>query len=423
MQRRIIVGINWSRREYSMTQIEIGIEGMTCASCSGRVERALGKLAGVSEVSVNLATERASVVYDERLSSPAQLVETVRESGYTPLTAKWEIGVSGMTCASCSARVERALNRLPGVIEASVNLAIERANVRYLPATLEQGDFLRAIQEAGYEPRVLDEAGGEGREAQAREAERRAMRRDLVLAGILTLPVLLLFMGATFVPGLERAVLALAPAAVWHWTEAALSSAVLFGPGRRFSRPGWIALRHLSPDMNTLVMSGTGAAWVYSMAVLIVPGLFSEQVRNLYFDSAAVIVTVILFGKYLEAVAKGRTSAAIKKLIGFQAKTVRVLREGREESLPVAQLEPGDLLLVRPGERGGGAGGRLPLRHGPGYPSRHHGRQWARRRARGAVSQGRGPGGAVPGGYPGVRQDRHPDPGPPAVDRSGGGGR
>jgi Cu+-exporting ATPase len=310
-----------------------------------------GKLAGVGEASVNLATEWASVVYDERLTSPAQLVETVGETGYTPLTAEWEIGVGGMTCASCSARVERALNRPTGVIEASVNLAIERASVRYLPATLEQGDFLRAIQEAGYEPRVLDEAAGEGREPQAREAERCAMRRDLVLAGILTLPVLLLSMGAAFIPGLERALLALAPSAVWHWTEAALTSAVLLGPGRRFFRPGGIALRHLSPDMNTLVMSGSGAAWLYSMAVLIGPGLFPEHVRNLYFDSAAVIVTVILFGKYLETVAKGRTSAAIKKLIGLQVKTARVLQEGREESLPVAELEPGDLLLVRPGER------------------------------------------------------------------------
>ncbi len=334
-----------------MTHIEIGIEGMTCASCAGRVERALDKLSGIEEVSVNLATERASISYDETEAAPAHLVETIREIGYTPLTAEWEIGVGGMSCAACSSRVERALTRLPGMIEASVNLATERASVRYFPAALEQEDILRAVQKAGYESYVLEETSGDGRETLAREAERRALRRDLGLAVGLTLPVLLLSMGAIFAPGLEHALVALAPAAVWHWAEAVLTSAVLFGPGRRFFRPGWIAFRHLSPDMNSLVMSGTGAAWIYSMMVLVWPALFPEQARHLYFDSAAVIVTIILFGKYLEAVAKGRTSIAIKKLIGLQAKSARVLREGREQSVPIAQLKPGDLLLVRPGER------------------------------------------------------------------------
>jgi len=337
--------------EHPITRLELGIEGMTCASCSGRVERALSGLAGVAEASVNLATERASIAYDEQQTGPDQFVREVREAGYTPLTADWEIGVGGMTCAACSARVERALNRLPGVIEASVNLATERASLRYVPAALEQEEILRAVHDAGYEPRVLDGEEVEEREKQAREAERRAMRRDLVLALALTLPVLVLSMGAAFVPGLERILLTLAPATVWHWAEATLTTVLLLGPGRRFFRPGWIALRHFSPDMNTLVMSGTGAAWLYSMMVLIQPVLFPEQARHLYFDSAAVIVTVILLGKYLEAVAKGRTSSAIKKLIGLQAKTARVLREGREESVPASEVTPGDLLLVRPGER------------------------------------------------------------------------
>ncbi len=336
-----------------MQTLEIGIEGMTCASCVGRVERALKALPGAAEVTVNLATERASVAYDEERLDAARIAEAVREVGYTPVTAELEIGVGGMTCASCVARVERALKRLPGVLEAAVNLATERASVRYLPAALGPEDIAAAIEETGYEPRPLDgDEDAEAVEEAARAASLRAMRRDVWIATALTIPVLVLSFGANFVPGLEHALRALVPSAgFWNWTEAVLASIVLFGPGRRFFRPGWIAYRHLSPDMNSLVMTGTGAAWLYSLVVLVLPALFPEQARNLYFDSAAVIVTVILYGKYLEEIAKGRTSAAIKKLIGLQAKTARVLRDGREEEVPIRSVRTGDRVIVRPGER------------------------------------------------------------------------
>ena len=334
-----------------MRQLDIDIEGMTCASCSSRVERAIGKLDGVVEAPVNLATERATVTYDESVLSPSAVIDAVRELGYSPLTEEFEIGVGGMTCANCSARVERALNKLPGVLEASVNLATERAAVRFAPATLSRDDIARAIEETGYEPRPLDGEDTEAREQAARDDHRRAMRRDLVIAAVLTTPVFILAMGSHFVTGFHQGLLTLAPQPVWDWTQALLTTAVIFGPGRRFFRPGWIAYRHLSPDMNSLVMTGTGAAWGYSMLVLLTPAIFPADARNLYFESAAVVLTVILMGKYLEELAKGRTSAAIRKLVGLQAKTARVLRDGVEHETAVARVQTGDIVVIRPGER------------------------------------------------------------------------
>lgn len=333
-----------------MKQLELGIEGMSCAACSSRLERALAKLPGVSEAAVNLATRRASLAFDEEALGPEGIIAVVTETGYTAVVSDFEVGIGGMSCASCSARLERALGKTPGVLRAAVNLATERATVRYIPAALGPDDIVRVIEETGYEPHDLEE-GGKGGEEAARRAALQSMRRDLLLAAALSLPVLLLSMGATFIPALDHALGDLAPAWVWRWAEALLTTLVLCGPGRRFFRPGWAALRHFSPDMNSLVMIGTGAAWLFSFLVLLFPTLFPVAARNLYFDSAAVIVTVILFGKFLEELAKGRTSAAIRKLIGLQAKTARVLREGGEEDVAIGRVMPGDLVVVRPGER------------------------------------------------------------------------
>ncbi len=336
-----------------MREIEIGIQGMTCASCSSRVERALNKLPGVDKASVNLATERAQAFFDEAQLTTAQIADAIREAGYTPVLAEDEISIQGMTCASCTARVERALRQLPGVLEANVNLATERAAVRYLPAMTDTAQFAAAIREAGYEARTVDDgADREDAEQAARAQALVSMRRDLWIAAILTLPVLLISMGSAFFPGVEHMLQAVVPSAkFWDWTEALLTTVVLFGPGRRFFRPGWIAYRHWSPDMNSLVMTGTGAAWLYGVVVLLFPSWFPPEARNLYFDSASVIITAILLGKFLEELAKGRTSSAIKKLIGLQAKTARVVRDGVEQDVPISEVSTGTMLLVRPGER------------------------------------------------------------------------
>ena len=335
-----------------MKHIEFAIEGMTCATCSSRVEKALCKLPGIKDATVNLATDRASLDIDETQLATQRVIDTVSKTGYTPVIDDYETGVGGMTCASCSARVEKALNKLPGVVTANVNLATERATVRYLPAMLTHGDIDQGIRDAGYEPRPLNEVSADEADTSAlRQSTLQTMRRHLAWSVILTIPVLIFSMGREFIPGLESLLHSLAPGRFWNGCEALLTTLVLFGPGRRFFRPGWIAYRHLSPDMNSLVMTGTGAAWAYSLAVLLLPGLFPPEARNLYFDSAAVIVTVILFGKYLEEIAKGRTSGAIRKLIGLQAKTARVVRDGREKDVAISSVHPGDLIIVRPGER------------------------------------------------------------------------
>ncbi len=335
-----------------MRTIEIGIEGMTCANCSARVDRALRKVAGVADAAANLATARASVRYDEAVTTAACLADAIKAAGYEPLERELEIGVGGMTCANCVARVERTLAKLPGVLTATVNLATARAAVRYLPGTLGPDDIAGAIAEAGYEPRVLTEQDDGDAEASVRDKALRARRRETAIAALLTLPIVMLSLGAMVAPEIDRILAAIAPSPkFWDWMQLALGSAVTFWPGRRFFRAGWAAYRHLSPDMNSLVMTGVGAAYLYSALVVIAPQVFPPEARNLYFESAAVVITLILMGKYLEELSKGRAGAAIKKLIGLQAKTARVLRDGGEKDVPIHDVVRGDLVVVRPGER------------------------------------------------------------------------
>ena len=333
-----------------LRQVEIGVEGMTCASCSGRVERALLELPGVAAASVNLSTERASVQYDATTTTPQALADIIARTGYTPVVAENQLTVEGMTCASCVRHVETALQGLPGVIEATVNLATERAAVRYFPASAGLDAFVEAVVEAGYGARPVE--GGPEDEAVRKRASLSAMRKDVILAVGFALPILFLSMGPAFLPTLRNGLAAMAPFNnFWEWVQALLASIVMFGPGRRFFRPGLIAYRQLSPDMNSLVATGTGAAWLFSLLVLVAPELFPAAAREVYFDSAAVVIAAVLFGKYLEELAKGRTSAAIRKLLGLQAKEAHVLRSGTEETIPISAVVKGDQVVVRPGER------------------------------------------------------------------------
>jgi len=330
-------------------EIEFEVQGMTCASCVGRVERALQGLAGVERASVNLATERASVVYDPDQVAPDAIVRAVRERGYDVAVREWDLGIGGMTCASCVARVERALRAIPGVVDVNVNLATERAHIHAVAGAVDRAAIAAVIAKIGYEPIVDDDgAGGEG--VSGRELALARMKRDVGRAALLSVPVLIVSMGSVFIPGVAGLLSYVAPRNVWSWLEAVLTTGILFGPGLRFFRPGWIAYRHVSPDMNSLVMTGTGAAWAYSLLVLVWPHAFPVAARHLYFDSAAVIITVILFGKYLEELAKGRTGAAISGLLNLQAKTARRLLIDGEEEVLIAQLVVGDRVRVRPGE-------------------------------------------------------------------------
>jgi P-type Cu+ transporter len=324
------------------------IEGMTCASCVRRVEKAIAGVPGVESASVNLATERADVRLAEP-ASPEAVVEAIRSAGYEVAAQTVDIGVAGMTCASCVGRVEKAIAAVPGVVSASVNLATERATVKVVGGTPLPA-IEAAIRRAGYEPHRREGAVAEDAQQAARAGEYRRLKRDFWIAAVFTLPLFVLEMGAHFVPG------------VGHWLHGfdrdalhlfyfVLATVVQFGPGLRFYAKGIPALLRLSPDMNSLVVLGSTAAWAYSVVVTFLPGIMPEGTANVYFEASAVIVTLILLGRLLEAKAKGRTSAAISKLVGLQPKTARIERGGEALEVPLEQVLAGDVVLVRPGER------------------------------------------------------------------------
>jgi len=330
--------------------IELGIDGMTCASCASRVERGLAKLPGVCNTSVNLASERAEVQLQETGLSLQEVVQAVEDLGYSPRVAEAELGVGGMTCANCSARVERALKKHPGVIDASVNLATEKAWMRYVPAATDIDDLMRVISEAGYQPHKIDDDIDQEEAVRAKSLN--DLRRDVILSLILSVPVLFLAMGADLFSGVGTWLSRIAPfTGFWAGVQFILTTLVILFPGRRFFRTGWIAYRHLSPDMNSLVMTGTGAAWLYSSLVLLLPDLFPAVARHVFFESAAVVISIVLLGKFLEERAKGKASSAIKKLLGLQVRDAIVIREGQELILPLTQITLGDQVLVRPGDR------------------------------------------------------------------------
>ena len=331
-------------------ELQLGVRGMTCAACSTRIEKKLSKLEGVSAASVNLATERASVSYDPEQTNAQALVDTVEQTGYTPVTAEASFGVTGMTCANCSSRVERKLSRTEGVLEASVNLATERATVLYLPESVSVTELYGVVEDTGYG--VLKETEKlADTEREAREAERSKLKRDLTVAAVFATPLIVVTMLHMFVPAVDAALMSTLGMQGFFILSFVLASVVQFGPGQRFYKPGWKSLRSGSPDMNTLVVLGTTAAYGYSVVATFLPQLLPAGSRFVYFEASAAIITLILLGKYFEAIAKGRTSEAIKKLVNLQAKTARVFREGEERDLPIEDVVRGDTLLVRPGEK------------------------------------------------------------------------
>ncbi|MDP8950243.1 MAG: heavy metal translocating P-type ATPase, partial [Actinomycetota bacterium] len=315
---------------------------MTCASCVRRVERTLSKKEGVAEATVNFAAEKASVTYDQAATSPDELVRVIRDAGYGADVREKTFGVTGMTCASCVGRVERALEKVPGALEASVNLANEKATVAYIAGEVELRDLEKAVEDAGYG--VVHEEE-ESSVEDAHEREYGKLKADFLLAAALTVLILLGSLPMMF--GLE-------PPIPMMWLNPALlalATPVQFWAGRRFYRGAWGALKHGQANMNTLVVMGTSAAYLYSAVAALAPGLFAAGRADVYFDTSALIITLILLGRLLEARARGRTNEAIKKLAGLQAKTARVVRGGGEVDVPVEDVGIGDVLVVRPGEK------------------------------------------------------------------------
>ena len=316
-----------------MTQdnsLTLPIEGMTCASCSARVERALQRVPGVQQVSVNLATESAAVELASPVSA-ATLSQAVHKAGYAVPQDEAELRIDGMTCATCVARVEKALKSVPGVLEASVNLATSTAHVTRLSGTAHSPALLQAVRRAGYE--AQDASAAEATPGGARKSHDPGWKVALAVA--LSAPLVLPMLGAAF--GRHW----MLPAA-WQFV---LAAPVQFWLGWRFYRAGWMALRAGTGNMDLLVALGTSAAFGLSLV------LWARGDPHLYFESAAVVITLVMFGKWLESRAKRRTLAALDALRALWPQTARLLRDGQEQMVPLAELQVGDLLRVLPGER------------------------------------------------------------------------
>ena len=331
-------------------RIDFGVDGMNCGACVARVEKRLARVAGVQDASVNLATGRARVDVDADAGNADALFEAVEQAGYTPVAETLEFGVRGMTCGGCVARIEKRLGALDGVIRATVNLTTERARVEYLAGVVDRDAIFERVTATGYTPVELDaeETATEDDTGDADEAGR--LKRAVLFAAAFTIPLFAIAM-APMIPGVASAMHGLMPERAWKGVELLLVLPVLFWAGRRFYTQGWAELRHAAPGMNSLVMIGSNAAFFYSLAAFSVPQLFPSDTANTYFDAAGMIVTLILLGRYLEALARGRTSQAVRGLMQLQARTARVRRDGDWQAVSVDAVVVDDVVSVRPGER------------------------------------------------------------------------
>ena len=328
--------------------LELTVTGMTCAACAGRVERALAAVPGVSDARVNLATGRARMQLDDPATLPA-ITRALDKAGYPAAPLDTWLTVGDMTCASCTGRVERALAAVPGVTGAVVNLATGSARVTHDAAVNPQA-LIDAATSAGY-PASLRRPDMRRDPGTAQAAETETIRRRFLIALALTLPVFVLEMGGHAVPAFHHWLHGLVGERPLWILQMILTLAVLAGPGRVFFAHGIPALLRGAPEMNSLVALGAGAAFLYSSVVTVAPGLLPADARHVYFEAAAVIATLILMGRWLEARARGQAGAAIRRLMELTPDTATVLRDGHPVTVPVAELMPGDLVRLTPGER------------------------------------------------------------------------
>ena len=320
------------------------ITGMTCANCAANVERSLKKLPGVAQANVNFASEQASVDFDPQQVKLPEVIDKVKAAGYGVALAKVEMPVTGMTCANCAANIERALNKkVDGVVDASVNFASERVSVSYIPDVVDVDAIVAAIEKAGYQAVLPDESpDAPDSEQMARDAEIADQTRKFIVGVVCALPLFVLSMARDF--GLVGAW----SHAVWvnglFWV---LATPVQFYTGWDYYRNGFKSLRNKSANMDVLVAMGSSVAYFYSLAVL----LFPQWGEHVYFETSAVIITLIKLGKMLESRTKGRTGGAIRKLIGLRPKTATIIEDGEEKEIPIDSVDVGHSVLVRPGER------------------------------------------------------------------------
>lgn len=326
-----------------MEKSSFKVQGMTCAACAARIERVLTKMEGISEANVNLALEKATVEYDSAKISVADIERKVSGLGYNIVPEKMDLKISGMTCAACATRIEKKLNSLPGVTKAVVNLATEKASINYLSSDLNSRDVKSAIEKIGYHGELIDENLDIDKERAARELEIKRQKIRFIISAILSFPLSLMMFAElfqwTFIPRI-----------IFNkYFQLVLATPIQFVVGAQFYTDAYYALKNKSANMSVLVALGTSAAYFFSLVVV----FWGEQigVEHVYFETSGIIITLIILGKLLEANAKGKTSEAIKKLMGLQAKKARVVRAGRELDIPVEEVIVGDLILVRPGEK------------------------------------------------------------------------
>jgi P-type Cu+ transporter len=325
-------------------QLTIPLIGMHCANCANTIGRGLKRMPGIDEASVSYANERAVITYDPKRVTPQQMIDMVKELGYSAALAEIDLPVAGMTCNNCANTITRTLKRLDGVLDANTSYASERTHVTYLPSMVELGDIKRAVRDAGY--KVIETAGAsEQEQVDAEQAARNAdiadKRRKLTVGAVLSVVIMVLSMAEMVGIPLDF------PGRLW--LVAGLTAIVQFYVGWDYYVSAWKALKNRTANMDTLVALGSSVAFFYSLAVLLLR--LDPMHYHVYFESAAMILTLITAGKFLEARAKGQTGDAIRKLLGLRAKTARIVRQGEEVEIPVEDVLVGDIVVVRPGEK------------------------------------------------------------------------
>ncbi|MFC0477393.1 heavy metal translocating P-type ATPase [Robertmurraya beringensis] len=329
-----------------VSEDQFQITGMTCAACATRIEKGLKKMEGVKDANVNLALEKATVKYDSTKMGPAEIQKKVQDLGYDVITEKAELVLTGMTCAACATRIEKGLNKLDGVIHANVNLALEKASIEYNPSVVTTKDMIEKVDKLGYGATVKTN-DNEKETVDQRLKEIENQQGKFIFSLILSLPLLWAMVGHFSF----TAFIYVPDALMNPWVQMALATPVQFYIGKQFYVGAYKALRNFSANMDVLVALGTSAAYFYSVYLAFETLGTDVHSVGLYFETSAILITLIILGKLFEAKAKGRSSEAIKKLMGLQAKTAKVLREGEEIEIPLEEVVAGDIVFVKPGEK------------------------------------------------------------------------
>ncbi|QUW20767.1 cadmium-translocating P-type ATPase [Sporosarcina sp. Marseille-Q4063] len=324
---------------------KLKISGMTCSACANRIEKGLSRIEGVEEANVNYALESSSIVYDPTKTNVNEFKERVERLGFSVVQEKMDFDITGMTCAACATRIEKRINKMEGVAKANVNFALETISVEYDDSQIETGDMVNAVKKMGYE--LIPKQDGLGK-VDHKELEIKKQHRKFIFSLILTLPLLWTMVAHfSFLSFIYMPEILMNP-----WLQLTLATPVQFVVGAQFYKGAFNALRNKSANMDVLVALGTSAAYFYSLYLSIEwVNAGSLGSPELYFEASAVIITLIVLGKLFEVRAKGKTSQAIQKLLGLQAKTARILQDGIEKEIPIEQVVAGDVVIVKPGEK------------------------------------------------------------------------